>query len=478
MKKELTAQIMDVLNQYQICYSEKGIRTNLECYSRNKRGLVALLRKHPSWNEDAMAVILGVTAVREIDQLVISECCQQLCTIAECLTQINSADFNLFGHFLPKLLHYPQKLLRKNEALRQSMEQQCGFQYIAGQKTSKAVNKFCRQYKLHEHSDYDAVFAKLADALNPLEIPRKAVLSVHPCDYLQMSGQYNSWSSCHGLPSGDYCGGTLSYMNDPVSMVFYTIDEGNEDRCLYDRPKITRTMFFYQNGVLLQSRLYPNDSDTITRDLHRRCVQGILAGCLNKPNLWRLDSAQRDMDKYIHTIHKHLHYADYKEGFNVNLSFLKAQSMYSSMVIGHNGFCFYCGLSLQHGDHKVVCRNCARLIRCAECGSVVEGSYAKIIEGKTYCRLCIDTCDQCHQDTALSSLHSVHLSSTEELHVCGGCRERDYFQCAACGEYHSNADQNKQDGQLYCPACFSGLNQQQSGGDNVVALPEPMRRAS
>lgn len=479
MKKDLNAEIMEVLNQYSICYSDKGILDNLECYSRNKRGLISLLKKHPRWNENAMAVILEVTVSREIDKNVITECMNTLYTLASNSHSISGNDVDSFWYGLRKLLHFPNKLLQENEETRRELEQTCGFSYIAGQKTSKAVNKFCRQYKLNEHSEYDAVFAKLADALNPLSIPRKAVLSVHPCDFLQMSGINNSWSSCHRLSTGDYSGGTLSYMNDPISMIFYTVDPGNEDIALHDRPKISRTVFCYQGGILLQSRLYPNDSDRNERNLNRRCVQSVFAECLKKPNLWKLDRSEKEMGKYIHTIKGHLHFADYTAGYNWDLSFLKANSTYLSMVIGHNGYCVHCGRPLCHDDRQVVCRECARLVRCYECGSVIEKSFGTQIDNRWYCQCCIDVCDQCGEKVAKKSLHPVHPSLSEEMRVCGSCRGHDYFQCAGCGEYHSTADQYKHDGGLYCSGCSSQFEAQESTqGDNVVQMPEVLRRAS
>lgn len=160
------------------------------------------------------------------------------------------------------------------------------------------------------------------------------------------------------------------------------------------------------------------------------------------------------------------------------MSFLKSYPVYSSLVIGHNGFCFYCGKTLLHGERGVVCNECSRLMRCEECGTVVEKGYGVSIDGEQYCRLCVETCDQCGDNVARSKRHAVHPSLSEEMHVCGRCKEQDYFLCAGCNEHHHNTDQHKQDEQVYCSACFTGLNGQQSDCDNVIAIPELLRRAS
>ena len=47
----LQHQFYDVMHKYEIAFSEKGVRTNLEGWWANKRGLYDLLRKHPNCDE-------------------------------------------------------------------------------------------------------------------------------------------------------------------------------------------------------------------------------------------------------------------------------------------------------------------------------------------------------------------------------------------------------------------------------------------
>ena len=96
---------------------------------------------------------------------------------------------------------------------------------------------------------YNALFARLADALNPAHIEKTAVLSIHPCDFLEMSNRDNTWSSCHCLERGSYHGGCQSYMGDAVSMIFFTVsDEYTQD--FHTAPRITREIFCYKDNVL------------------------------------------------------------------------------------------------------------------------------------------------------------------------------------------------------------------------------------
>ena len=182
----------------------------------------------------------------------------------------------------------------------------------SGMKRSRVVNTVFKEYPIgddrkidatkftdgHEEGDrnylsYNKLFAKVADDTNPLKIKRITVLSVNICDFLLMSNG-NSWSSCHfinrsGTYQGCYKAGTLSYSNDGTSMCFYTLPETYEGNRWYMEKKITRQLFFYENGLLLQSRLYPKGGDASGESYgdYRAVVQDIIAKCIEKPNLWK-----------------------------------------------------------------------------------------------------------------------------------------------------------------------------------------------
>ena len=69
-----------------------------------------------------------------------------------------------------------------------------------------------------------------------------------------------------------------TYMGDGVSMVFFTVDDEVKDH-FYRARRLTRQIFCYRDGVLPQSRLYPQNDDDV-RNLYRSMVQGVIARCL------------------------------------------------------------------------------------------------------------------------------------------------------------------------------------------------------
>lgn len=130
-----------------------------------------------------------------------------------------------------------------DEGLLTIIEKYGGITCAPGQKASRIINKLCLHFGLDKFTKekmergedgkdkvktvcpYNAVFARLADSLNPVRIPKTGVLSIHPCDFLEMSNKDDTWHSCHCLADGSYRAGCPSYMGDEVSMIFFTVDE-------------------------------------------------------------------------------------------------------------------------------------------------------------------------------------------------------------------------------------------------------------
>lgn len=134
-----------------------------------------------------------------------------------------------------------------------------------GAKASRIINRLCLKFHLDQIEEeaeagepdnrymrtvkpYNALFARLADALNPAHIEKTAVLSIHPCDFLEMSNRDNTWSSCHCLERGSYHGGCQSYMGDAVSMIFSqsatsTRRTSIQHRASHERFSAIKTMF-------------------------------------------------------------------------------------------------------------------------------------------------------------------------------------------------------------------------------------------
>ena len=213
-----------------------------------------------------------------------------------------------------------------------------------GEKTSRVINKICTYLGYNKLENYNKEFAKYADSLSPLKIRRHTILSINPLDYLTMSFG-NSWSSCHTIDKtnqrcmpngyeGQYSSGTISYMLDATSMVFYTVDATYDGQEYWNEPKINRQMFHYGEEKLIQSRLYPQSNDGCGEDYtpNRNIVQKIIADIYEFPNLWTIKKGSRAASEYIET--KGTHYADYAHFSDCSLSRIKGSENENEIIVG------------------------------------------------------------------------------------------------------------------------------------------------
>ncbi len=191
----------EVMYKYQKSFSEEGVMENLREWAEQKSELINLLRLHPDWNEDAKAVVIPFQEGRGIDREVVNEICFNMMEIAEEQVAPESIDSFRIA-FNAAVSEYSSTLPESTLAtIRENAKIKC----VVGEKASRIIGKICRKFELDHHERYNNVFAQLSDALNPIQIPRTAVLSVHPCDFLEMSNKDNTWTSCHNLVDGSYC---------------------------------------------------------------------------------------------------------------------------------------------------------------------------------------------------------------------------------------------------------------------------------
>lgn len=247
-----------------------------------------------------------------------------------------------------------------SESYAQSINNVRNYRVAKGMKTARAFNRICAYHEIDKCADYNKLFAKYADMVSESKRKIKFFISVNPIDYLTMSFGV-SWSSCHTIDktnvrnmpncySGQYCGGTMSYMLDKTSIITFVHDHLPTD---WEDGKIYRCMFHYGNDILLQSRVYPqgNDGNTDLYSVFRGFVQSEIATILGVENRWEAIRGKVSTDSHGN------HYRDYLYNSNCNATYLKAiENVSGPIEIGHTGICPYCGEEissngfLSHGD--------------------------------------------------------------------------------------------------------------------------------
>ena len=436
---ELKQQFYEVMHKYQKPFSEEGVTANLTQWSEQKQGLLQLLRRHPIWNEKELAIVFRVEERREIDRITVDE---TRAAILE-LGRRACTDDTVYENFETALRAATADYARiPNEYRLDTIRQYGGIKCAPGQKASRIINRLCLKFHLDQIEEeaeagepdnrymrtvkpYNALFARLADALNPAHIEKTAVLSIHPCDFLEMSNRDNTWSPCHCLERGSYHGGCQSYMGDAVSMIFFTVsDEYTQD--FHTAPRITREIFCYKDNVLLQSRLYPTDLED-QKTLYRGIVQQAIATCLDKPNLWSIKRG-KDTEPYCESAADSNHYPDYEYGYAV-VSLLKGETDYGKMTIGSVAHCVCCGG--EQKDHRSIrCAECGSMFVCKGCGKTVHG-YGRYIDNHFYCKECSYRCTACGEE--FIGMPRIGITrSGEQRGICPACYEQVISVCRNC----------------------------------------------
>lgn len=411
----------DVMYKYEKCFSERGVQANLDAWGDNKGKLTELLRRHPKWDEQELAIVFDLSVSREIERDVVDECKFALCELVDEVGLSHKQRLDFDAALLAATSEYNKTPSENNI---ETIKARGGIKCAVGQKTSRIIGRLCNHFGIDGHSGYNQVFARLADAFNPLQVQKTGVLSVHPCDFLEMSNRDNTWESCHGLDHGSYQAGCLSYLADSVSMIFFTVDD-EVKRNFYKHPKRSRQVFCYTDNLLLQSRLYPSDNNEECEQ-YRGLVQKAFAACLGVPNLWTIKAKPNETATYFTTAKNSRHYPDYS--YYRRVSLLKGVQTHGELSIGHPSLCVCCGQPFQNGRLKCDCEN---LVVCADCEQTVSTFNARYSDGAYYCNACLHICAACHH-AVHSDMYPAFNREGRMVEVCAGCYQMIVGACTSC----------------------------------------------
>lgn len=468
-RNALLENMKGLLDEYDYQYTEEALNKIINTWVTNKADLITAFKKHPNYLEGKFMIVFSHNFDRNVDV-------REIVNFRGWL--IDSDITTAVREFMPEdmrnyVIDYGRKLpseifsfvfdLPANTAqyiddeIVAKLDDICpSIHAHKGQKMSRVVNKLLSYIGYDKLPDYNRMFAKYADALNPLQITRHTVLSVNPLDYLTMSFG-NSWASCHtidkenkrGMPNsyeGMYSSGTVSYMLDSPSMVFYTVDASYNGNEFWNEPKINRQMFHWGEDKLIQGRLYPQDNDgkNSVYTPYREIVQSIMSELFGFTNLWTVSRGTGASAKYV--VSEGTHYKDYECYDNCTLSRPKGSENENDITIGHDPICINCGEEHDTQDN-ISC--CAKKVFCAHCGSEIDDGDIRWIDDEPYCCDCSFWCEQCEE---------YHVGEGTSVRgfgiVCNSCLD-DFHYCEECGEYVTERHANwvESEGAYFCDDC-------------------------
>ncbi|MDD6828061.1 MAG: hypothetical protein PUE12_18485 [Oscillospiraceae bacterium] len=458
-------------------YSLSAIDNILDEWCRQKQMLLSLLSKHPNWNAESLMIHFDADFSRKLDtastrnflywlqdnkvnetadeaikwdrvlDFISRYCMDRTYLPEECDSEVTEGMYDSYGNWTQRRF---KPLTEINELIPELHAR-------VGQKTTKVVGKICTHFgidKIKKYGtrinpvtgevednalidSYDKQFAKFCDALSPIKITRHTCISLNPIDYLLMSNG-NSWRSCHYIgdyasDSGCYSSGTISYMLDQHSIIFYTVDAGFDGVCIEREPKISRQVFGYNDFQLLQSRLYPQNNDIGASDTYtdiRNIMQKVVADCLVAPNRW--------IKKSVHNV-EHGNGATCYPDWDCQSSLCstsilrgKENDDLEPIVLGAEPICVECGYR-HHYDGNINCCNSKYTCEC--CGSRINEDDVYWVGDSPYCCDCVTYCERCG-DYELND-DATYIPS-EDRYVCQSCLEYYYTYCDDCEEYVSN----------------------------------------
>ena len=522
-REQLRADLCRLLDQYNYDSTPFALDCIIDEWAKNKSHLIEMFKKHPNYADGKFMIAFDADFSRAVNVRAIDKFIEWMydnvsrgrhseepewltAQVRELLDKEHSrwnetwvtdrARENFFEYWIWR----QQFITAESAACLNRVSDK--FKFKEGMKTSRAMNRICKWMGIDRHADFQKEFAKFADAVNPLKVTRHTILSLNPLDYLTMSFG-NSWSSCHTIDKqnlrkmphgyeGVYSSGTMSYMLDPSTFVFYTVDSNFTGSEYSLEPKINRQMYHFGDYKLVQGRLYPQTCDCGANDTYtdmRNIVQKVVADCMNEPNLWDLKRGCDEINKYVKSTGTH--YRDYDNFENCTISILQRykDSCTTRITIGHYPICVECGE--EHREQNII--NCCSgqhgpSHTCPHCGSVEYEENMRFMDGEWYCAHCVSFCNECgryhlnedmteatgwgmvckqcyaqgsHCEMCGQWTPERRITQTIGKRVCLNCLNTHYFCCDRCFQYHPRADRHVRGWNEVCSACNEVMRQEE-----------------
>ena len=79
----ITEAFYNVMYQYKLAFTPDGVQANLDQWRQMKTPLLELLRRHPNWREQELAVVFDLSEQRQLDRGCVDETKFELLALAE-----------------------------------------------------------------------------------------------------------------------------------------------------------------------------------------------------------------------------------------------------------------------------------------------------------------------------------------------------------------------------------------------------------
>ena len=480
VRKDIANQMDWVLEDRNYPYSNKVVADIVNNSIDKKSNLIDMFSKHSNWNPDKLMIQFDEDYSREFNRNALYRFCNW---IEKAIAQEDRQLTELERYVIYFIQDIKEQFFNEtmNDDIARLNSRNDNFKLRNNMKSSKAILKLCKEMgwdKLShtgelysstperpKYDSFDYEYAMLCDNINPIKTTRHTCLSLNPVDFLLMSNG-TSWESCHYIDyydsdPGCYSSGTISYMLDECSFIFYTVDA---DFCGEDielEEKLQRQVFGYKDEVFIQSRLYPQSMDCGAEAIYtdiRNIVQKVISDCLEKPNLWTKTTS--DVNDIVEQGYGATCYPDWRPGCpgstHCSISKLKGTTNLPKIILGAKPICIECG-GTHHVENSITCCSRSGGYYCAKCDSWIDEDDVYWVHDEAYCGDCTVYCEDCGDyevyDDATQVYYYNRYGNKCSKWVCTDCLE-SYSHCDCCDEYwHDDDIIRTEEGNYYCPEC-------------------------
>lgn len=445
-----------------------------------KSGLRDMFRKVDGWDEELQAVILNGTQTHDPDPKRIQALIDQIIPQSIYETHGYSAVNFAIGYFVDG---------EKDEVCIGNLKLFIGRKFRADKKKSKLFQDLAKAVGVYDDtagSEYQKLFAQLADELNGRKLDFKLFLSINPAHILTASNPLDDKRgqclvSCHSLNRDDdtYGTGNIGYARDNVTFVAFTVDNPGKPELLNNRKTSRQFFHYFVPGILLQNRLYNSKGGTFGEEdiskLYRDLVQRTISNADDAVNLWKTRNyynnefgisfaacegfgGYKDWDKYDNGTIK----------ISVRKDCLDLVS--GANYIGAPSLCVACGDDIYAEEDEAgqwVCNDCDDKYEiCEECGHRINtdcGQWAFDFYGDEVfvCESCLLNSNEYHLCHDCGRWHARENCTTVVggRMVCNDCLQQGYVECRYCGDWIPEDDsfelKNENDDFIsVCEYCF------------------------
>lgn len=463
---ELTMNMRDkiynaIVNYAEYCnedYTREGVNYIIDEWFENKKRLLDLFEKSKNWDSEKLRIKLSIEEIREFDESKINKEFDNLMYF--CKDRYIKDYSELYRVFQELMFDgaddegkkYKPKMYLSQRAAEKITGGTGKYGEIAireGMKTAKVILALAKYFRLDKvigsyintqgevKSYYNKWEAKIGDAFTYLSQNKILYMSLNPIDYCRM-GRGKNFNSCYIWGKGEYRAGTLAYMCDQQTFICYTQDEKMDGiETMINR----QCWFMNERGDLLQSRLYPQNEDSLT-NVYESWSNAIVKEMEEITGIKHTKTLSREeVNNPGRICNDGVGYVDPALGAKYNVFLVEDTDRICLFDVARHQYYLDDDTRDDVNDYDTL-QN--RATRCCNCGS--DGELHEI-DGEYYCENC---CFYCEYHGEWETGDKLYIEGYGYICDDAYYNSGEFFYCETCCSYFKDDNPISIDGNYFC----------------------------